>query len=140
MAASRRSTSEASTSAIPSLLAALRPLATSAPIAFTFESDQEVAGARNARRRSGGAELGVHHWLLALAGARRDLPGPFGRLDPGATAGELRRRLDEDDIGARLSEEYGREEAANHARRDGRHLVTADDLARVIADLIDQEP
>ncbi len=116
-----------------------RFVATSRSIAFSFEADQVVAGARNARRQAGGADLGVHHWLLALAGTGRALPGPFAELSAVAAAGELRRRLDEGDIGAWLAEEYAREQAVGLARRDGRDLVTADDLARVVADMVDED-
>ncbi len=101
-------------------------------IESSFSADAVTSTARHLRRMSGGAELGVHHWLLALLEAKVPLPTPPARRRPTATADQLRRQLGGGDIGEPLSEDAVRALATERVRQEGRRLVTADDLANVI--------
>jgi hypothetical protein len=81
---------------------------------------------------SGGAELGVHHWLVALIESKVPLPGLPEGLDPTATAEDLRRRLRAGEIGEPLSEDAVRALATERVRQAGQRLITAGDLAAVV--------
>ncbi|MCB1014487.1 MAG: hypothetical protein KDB10_05150, partial [Acidimicrobiales bacterium] len=104
-----------------------------APPQASFAVEQLVAGAKAARRRTGG-ELGRNHWLVALARGGHTVPEPAGGTDPEAAARRLQAQLDLGTLGAPLPEDVVREQAAASARRAGRALVTVEDLVAAVAE------
>jgi hypothetical protein len=99
------------------------PAGPSAPLPLSFAAEQVFAGVRHVRRTTGGSELGVHHWLVALH-----------EHDGDPRASTSRQALASGDIGDPLPEDRVRERAIARARQDGRSLVSLEDVASAIAE------
>lgn len=103
---------------------------------LSFRADEVMATARHLRRTAGGADLGVHHWLLALLDydTDLDLSGRLGHVDRSGAAAELRRRLQQGDAGEPLPEDEVRARATRLARAAGKDQVTLHDVVEVVVD------
>jgi ATP-dependent Clp protease ATP-binding subunit ClpC len=107
------------------------PAQTSIPL--SFGADQLIASALRKQQESGGAKLGVNHWLAAVlehqAKPARDL---FKGVDTDALAASLTERLAEGDPGDALSREAAIGPAAKRARGQDHSVVETEDLATAV--------
>lgn len=93
------------------------------PLPLSFDAEQVFVAARHVRRTARGSELGVHHWLLALH-----------QHDGSRQAVSSQQALASGDIGPPLPEDQVRDSATRRARKEGRTLVSARDVAAVVAE------
>lgn len=101
------------------------PAATrSGPLPLSFAAEQIFAEARHVTRTTRGGECGVHHWLLAL---HPDDDSPL--------AATWKQALASGDVGQLLSEDQVRDRAARRASQDARTVVSAQDVAAVVAEV-----